>query len=625
MPGIGGLYRLNGAAVEADPFTEMAASLRHRGPISFAWREGPIGLFCRYTAASGDSFARYPNIVVCADCRLDNRLELLGKLGLNQTLGDAELIAEAFRKWGAACPKHLLGDFAFAVWDAETRSLFCARDEFGTKPFYYHAASGRVFAFGSEIKALLSQNDVPRTYDEERIGDYLAGICSNDEYTFYASVKRLPSGCALVADPRGIRTWKYASDLSEAPSLVGEEWVQAFRERFSEAVRCRLRGKKEVGVTLSGGIDSSSVAAVASKYCSGIHTFSAVFENQAACDESSYIQKTVSRIRCTPHFIDGELSNLGELADVLRQQDEPFAAPNAFLPWRLYRTVAGAGIGTVLDGHGGDEVVSQGTGYLREMAAAGRWYRLVRELHHLTSAYDRDFWPVMLGYLGYGLRRSDAYLLRRLGRFASRFKPASGTPISRIVSPELARRLDLKSRIARNHNREQTEEARHRALIERPERAYAFEVLDRIANAFGVEPRYPFWDRRLVSLCLALPPEWKLRDGHGRYVLRRAMEEMLPDTVCWRRSKTNFLPNLIQGIREHAPKAHRPPDADPEIIASYVDLRTLEEIRKRTDAGEADLADCTSILNVALLGSWIQSSAATGSEDSVHQPRLSTA
>ena len=611
MPGIGGIYRQDGAEAGREAVAAMAASLHHRGPISFPWREGPVGLFCRYRGDSGDTFFRNGRVTVTADCRLDNRDELRRGFGLPRSTGDAELIAAAYVRWGKGCPEKLRGDFAFALWDRTLRTLLCARDIFGVKPFYYHHSSN--FLFGSEIKAVLSIGQVAMDLDEERVADYLAGAFTSEEYTFYKHVRRLPSGHAMLVNRDGIRSWRFAAI---APATVRDrEYVDAFRERFTESVKARVRGEKDVAVTLSGGIDSSSIAAVASRSSTRLHTFSAVFPERPECDERRLIDQTVSCIRCIPHFIDGELHDDGELWSVLQQMDEPFAAPNAYLPWRLSRAVSEAGIGVVLDGHGGDEVVSQGTGVLKDLAADGRWFKLASELRRITDAYERKFWPVMTGYMAYGLRRSDLRVLRRTGRILARLRPVSNTAVG-IVSEGLAARTDLEDRLRLRKQDGSTESERHRLLVDRPERAYAFEVLDRIAGAFSVEPRYPFWDPELVGICLGMPPEWKLRDGHGRYVLRRAVQGMLPKAVCWRRTKTNFLPNLIQGLRGDESKALTSALHNAEILHEYVDMSALAESCRRAASGNAHLVEITNILHVALLGSWLR--ARESGEDSLH-------
>lgn len=151
-----------------------------------------------------------------------------------------------------------------------------------------------------------------------------------------------------------------------------------------------------------------------------------------------------------------------------------------------------------------------------------------------------------------------------------------------------------------------TEHERHQLLLDRPERAYAFEILDCIAHAFSVDPRYPFWDARLVGFTLALPPEQKLKDGYGRRVLRRAMADRLPETVRWRRTKIDFLPNLIRGLTGHESKVLDGVQACPPNMEAYVDAAAVGVARRRIAAGDASLDEIASVIRVTLLASWLE-------------------
>lgn len=611
MAGIGGIYRLDGAPLPPSTVAAMSERLRHRGPHVLIERIGPVGLFCRFTGRAEDAFFNNPRMVVSAHCRLDNRKELADRLDISPAAGDAALIGAAYERWGRSSPEHLVGDFAFALWDAAAKRLFCARDLFGIRPFYYHHDPVGGFFFGSEIKALLATGEVPTGLNEERVADYLAGVCTREDYTFYDRISRLPSAHALVADADGVRIWRYASISPDREQPA--DAVEAFRDRFDEAVRCRMRGFSDVAVPLSGGLDSSSIAVTAAALGGRLHTVSALFEDCPKCDESSYISDVVNRLRCTAHYVPGALSPgsaIAELEPVLAHQDEPLSAPNAYLPWRLFREIQSRGLEVALHGHGGDEVVSQGTGYLKELAAAQSWRQLGRELRGVSGTYAQPLLPLWLGYVGYGLSQQDGTLPSVAGsltRRIFRWMNVSPPKIS-VTSQDLARRTHFNERICAlpNPAKATTERERHRLLLDRPERAYAFEVLDRIAHAFSVEPRYPFWDARLVGLCLALPPEEKLNSGYGRLVLRRAMEGRLPETVRWRRTKVDFLPNLIQGLTGDESKVIGCAQACSPNMEAYVDAAAVDVVCRKITTGDASLEDIASVIRVTLLQRWLE-------------------
>ncbi len=180
---------------------------------------------------------------------------------------DAELILRAYKRWGERSPEHLLGDFAFAIRDAHRDVLFCARDHFGVKPFYYHHAPGRLFCFASEIKGLLALAEVPRRLNETRVADYLVPLLEDKVITFYEEIVRLPPAHRMTVSRDGVRIEEYwaLDPTREIRMKSGEEYAEAFREIFTEAVHCRLRSAFPVGSMLSGGLDSSSIVCVARK------------------------------------------------------------------------------------------------------------------------------------------------------------------------------------------------------------------------------------------------------------------------------------------------------------------------------------------------------------------------
>src|SRR3989449_1054025 len=344
MSGIAGLWRLGGQPVEPAELESMTARLAHRGPDGTgAWREGPVALGHGMLHTTPESLREQQplvgtrgDLVLAADARIDNRGELCSLLPAPSDATDADLILAAYERWDETCPEHLLGDFAFAIWDAREQRLFCARDHFGVKPFYYHHRLGRLFAFASEIKGLLALPDVPRRLNETRVADYLVPLLEDKEITFYEEIVRLPPAHWMTVDREGIRRQEYWSLDPEREIRLGsdDEYAAAFREIFTEAVRCRLRSAFPVGSMLSGGLDSSSIVCVARELlaqggCPRPHTFSAVFDDVPECDERRYIETVLSGGGVEPHLIRGDKVNPVErLEQDLVQQDEPFYAPN---------------------------------------------------------------------------------------------------------------------------------------------------------------------------------------------------------------------------------------------------------------------------------------------------------
>jgi len=269
MSAILGIYYLDCRPVDRMDLDRMIETLAHRGSDgSGVWNDKSVGLGHRMLWTTPESLheqlpltSKNGDLTITADARIDNRDELLAALGLaawaHGEITDSELILRAYEHWGDGAPERLVGDFAFAVWDERRQALFCARDHLGVKPFYYHQ-SGRVVAFASEVKALFTVPAVPRRLNATRVGDYLGGIFEDQAGTFYRDVCRLPAGHFMVVAPGTARTQSYyrLDPSREIRLRSDDEYADAFRERFTEAVRDRLRSAYPVGSSLSGGLDS---------------------------------------------------------------------------------------------------------------------------------------------------------------------------------------------------------------------------------------------------------------------------------------------------------------------------------------------------------------------------------
>ena len=301
--------------------------------------QGAVGLGHRLLWTTPESLhERLPmvsasgNTILTADARIDNRDQVITDLGLGdrapEYITDSDLILATYEKWGDRCPERLLGDFAFVIWDRHQQTLFCARDHFGVKPLYYYYRPGHLFACASEIKGLHCLPKVPRQLNEVQVADYLAGISEDKAATYYQNILRLPPAHSATISPQGMRLNCYWSldPTSELRLGSDEEYAAAYREIFTEAVRCRLRSAFPLGSHLSGGLDSSSVTCVARKLSQQTntalwHTFSNIFEDVPQCDERPFINAVLAQRGYIPHYIHADhLSPLMDLERVFWHQ-----------------------------------------------------------------------------------------------------------------------------------------------------------------------------------------------------------------------------------------------------------------------------------------------------------------
>jgi asparagine synthase (glutamine-hydrolysing) len=554
---------------------------------------------------------------------LDNREELLHRFqwtgDSTATITDSQLILAAYEKWGDRCPEYLLGDFAFAIWDEPQQSLFLARDHFGVKPLYYYCDE-RLFAFATEIKALLTLPDIPRKLNEEQVADYLLSAFEDQSLTFYQNILRLPAAHQLKIDAHGYRLQTYwALDPTRELHLKSDsDYADAFLEHFTSAVNCRLRSALPIGSLLSGGLDSSSITCIARNLLSHrgkapLKTFSAIFQQVQQCDESNFIEAVIAQGDIEPNYVKADqISPLTNLQQMFWHEDEAFYAPNLFMHWGLYHSAKAQGVRILLDGFDGDTTVSHGIPYMADLAREGQWLRLMREIRGFSHNFERPLGPLLWRYAwGQGVLPHLPATAQRLTRRINR-KWKSSSPPTLKLQPEFAKRLNLQERIQKiNASRSNDADTARRAHYRRLTWGvlpFTLEVADRAAAAHHIEPRFPFFDKRLVEFCLAIPPEQKIHHGWTRMVMRRAMDQILPPEVQWRAGKSDLSPNFHYGLRVlERDRLAQVLREDTGLIEPYVDVTVLRQTFQRFLADESmPDSNVLSIWKPVLLALWLK-------------------
>ncbi len=478
-----------------------------------------------------------------------NYLELraeLKSLGYRfRSQSDTEVLLAAYREWGSACLKRFNGMFAFALWDASKGRLFCARDRFGEKPFYY-VWDGMRFAFASEIKGLLPFIGRPKP-NHRAVYAFLDGAYLDyAESTFFEDVRQLPPAHYLIVGEGQLTTHRYwrLPESDGTPRSARADDVERFRHLFHDAVRLRLRCDVPVGSCLSGGLDSSSIVCVANELLlkdAGVpphligarqKTFSSCFEDPAY-DERRFIRFVVERTGVEPHYAFPDPKELIEtLRRVVRQQDEPFGSTSVFAQWTVMRLAAQHGIRVLLDGQGADEILAGYHGFFgalfADLLVQGRWRRFREE----WRAYRQRYGALPPQAVANFARALLPHIV------VQRVRPLM-TGSAAWLAPEFRRRWKEEG------EGDQPEGAHLRAMQRRVVERNGLRALlhceDRNAMAFGIEPRLPFLDHRLVEYAFALPSDLKLHEGWTKVLLRQAMDGILPDPVRWRTDKLGFV------------------------------------------------------------------------------------
>jgi asparagine synthase (glutamine-hydrolysing) len=561
------------------------------------WLDGSIGLGNRLLHETPESLheslpakAVASASVITSDCRIDNRTELMDELGLHENgsggIPDSTLILRAYERWGEDSPNHIMGDFAFAVWDAARQQLFIARDPFGVRPLYYYS-SDRLFVFGSEIKSLLRCSAVPRRRNELMIAKLLVmTFHENKASTFYADIHRLPPAYTLTVNRSRVRLqqyWELNPDYELR--LRSAEYAEGVRALFKSAIEARLRSVRRVGSLLSGGLDSSSIACTARQIAAKdgtlpVPTFSAIFPSivpaDSRIDERRYMDAVLNQGGFEAHFVYADQVNP---LDGVNWQDEPIAAPLLFMDWAIFREAHRRGIPTLMSGFDGDSTVSYGYEYLGIMARTGRWRKLRREIRTLSERHGfPTSWYVQEFVRGEFIPDWAREVRRRLRRMPP---PPAWDP-SVPINPEFAKRVGLAEEVAANQRpkfRNCHEE--HIASVTSGLLVSGVELLNHCAAVHQIGLALPFFDRKLVEFCVAIPAREKLADGWTRAVMRRAMHGILPPEVETRAKKANLSAAFALKLIDYAGGTLQEVFSNTELISEYVDVAAIKSAYSR--------------------------------------------
>ncbi len=554
-------------------------------------------------------------IVVVADARIDNRAELAATLGIGAAVPDGALIAAAYRKWGEACAAHFDGAFAFALWDADRRRLFCARDLMGVRPLYY-CHTGACLHFAQSVEALASMGGTQRYLRDEAVADFLYGRVLNAQGTWFEGVQRLPAGHAIIFEHGAMRLHQH-SRIARTPLMACRDPAESLRDILDAAVARRAGGDERVGVLLSGGLDSSAIACLlrdqrAHTGAPPLPVFSMMFREPERSNERRYCDAVLATGGFDPHVL--ELDGYAPFNDLEAQLSEmggPALAPNLACMRTVVAAAADRGVKVLLDGHGGDEVVSHGYGLLDELAGRGAWLALLREARGAADNYGRSR-LVLTRRVAARQQRLDARIIARLlAPFDREAGAAASGPPSHIMSHDLVTRSRIGERL-RAYSRPEAaggEQAQHHAVLNDPLQAYAFEVHAAFYGSMGVAARYPFWDRRVVEFCLGLPAGEKLSNGWSRLVLRRAMAGIVPSNVLQRRDKMDFTVHLARGlVRHHHARILDLLASPSSVLAPFVDLARARAVYAviAADPDAAQGRAVQMIWRAAVLGIWLE-------------------
>lgn len=536
MSGICGIVTAAGPPVDRVLLAALAKFMRFRGPdAQNTWASDTAGLgHALLHTDAGPAPRQQPlsidgQVWITADARIDGQAALKAQLAragqqCPVSATDAELILHAYMAWGEACVRHLLGDFAFAIWDGRTQQLFCARDHFGVKQFFYSQA-GSQLVFSNTLDCLRSHPLVSDALNDLFIADFLLFESSQDpEATAFAAIRRLPAAHTLAWSASGLRIRRYWSLPAEGEIRFRKrnDYVVHFRELLDQAVGDRLRSGT-VAIEMSGGLDSTAVAAVTKQLLlKRGHAFTLkgqaiVYdrlipdqERRYAAEAAAYIGMPLDCMAADDFELYGFRKRIG------LRLSEPFHLPEPELEDAHTGRIS-AFSRVAFTGCDGDSILNESPKpYLRSLWKQGQYFLAARGAAAYAMSQGR--------ILPLGARDWLKTTGRRTG------EPVEGDGFPPWINPELEERLHLRERWGNARD----------AKAAHPTRPYAFSCLEAISRLaffdgydagqtrFPLEYRHPLMDLRLVEYCLAIPPApWCVK----KHVLRQAMAGLLPDSV----------------------------------------------------------------------------------------------
>lgn len=489
-------------------------------------------------------------ILLVADARINNRVQLALDFNLaaseTASLPDSAFVLKAWQRWGQDCVHHLIGAFAFAVWDPNLQQIFLARDHAGERPLYF-SRTAHFFAFATTARAILACPGLCGEVDETTLARDMIGLPPEPFRTRFREVRSLaPGHCMVVSrDSDGAAPRRYWNFDTLPPTRFSSDrdYVDAFLEIFDEAVRCRLRTTGGIAGELSSGLDSGAVTATAARLLAGANkrltaftsvpgpAFSGVVPRDSIGNEGPFAAEVAALYsNIDHHLVDSTGSNmLREMARAFPRLDRPFTAPlNMVWINLILDRAAGAGVKVLLSGALGNFTISfAGDDIIRQSFRRGHWLKALRQTIQLrrngvsSGRYAASI--ALFSALPWAIRTRVDPLVRSIG-----LKDTA-------IRPDRARELDLVDKIRRYLFLSETHLP---PLMQTFFHANVLGDYNALANAeWGIESRHPAVDKRVFEYCASIPIEQYLVVTPGRSLIRRAMRGRLPDSTIDRRKR----------------------------------------------------------------------------------------
>lgn len=602
--------------VQRDEIQKMTELITHRGPddSGFYIKEN-VGLGFRRLSIIDLHTGHQPlsneegTIWIVFNGEIYNhaslREKLISKGHRFKTRTDTETIVHLFEEYGNECVNHLRGMFAFAIWDEKNKKLFCARDRFGIKPFFYFIDGGR-FIFGSEIKCILNQTNSSSSLSLPMLDQFLTFGYSSEDGTIYQEIKKLrPAHTLEIVNGGKIKINRYW-DIHYRPdySKTEDEWCRLLDDKLSESVKAHLMSDVPLGAFLSGGIDSSAVVALMAKNSNApVKTFSIGFK-EAEFNELKYAREVADKYQTEHHEQIVEPESVSLLPNLVDSYDEPFADSSA-IPTYFVSKFARKFVTVVLSGDGGDEL----------FAGYDKYQRMnnMRKFNVLPNSVSKHFWG--------GLHKMIPNSVKGKGLTYYLSKPKDSFPAFHGIWQQAERKKLFRKELWEIINESPAESRRIKCFTNSKSSDFLFNMqkmdmqrymvddiltkVDRASMQNSLEVRVPILDHEFAELAATIPSELKLKGNIKKYILKKAMKDHLPESIISHKKqgfsvplKSWFKEDLKEYVNDRIINTKGP-------LYDYLNPKYVSKIIHSHNNGMRDFND--KIWSLLFLDEWLNS------------------
>jgi len=560
MCGFVGIINKTGRQVELEILERMASTIHHRGPDEEGYMiSGPVGLFHKRLSiidlTTGKQPMTFSDYTIAFNGEIYNyielREELIAKGHTFSTTSDTEVILQLYDAYGETFVNRLNGMFAFIIYDIRRQGLFIARDHFGIKPLYWYQDAEKIL-FGSEIKAILAHPEVETSMHTENLYEYLTFQFVMGDGTMFDKVRKVKPGYQQFIE---LQSWKVRETQYWEPDFrldmyhTEEYFIVRLREILEETISQQLRSDVPVGTYLSGGLDSSLVTIMASRFLKNqVSSFSGAFHEGPEFNELKYARIAAEAAHARLHEIyPTEQEFIDLLPKLIYHLDEPVAGPGLF-PQYIVSKYASEHVKVILGGQGGDEIFGGYARYLvayLEQAIKGAIFESNEEGEHIVSLKSilpnlptlRQYIPMMRSFWNDGafepMDRRYYNLINRMGSSVEYFNPE-------FINQRNDQAIFEKFSSYFNHSETRSYFNKMTHFDMFGSLPGLLQVEDRVSMAVSIESRVPLLDRRIVDLISRMPAGMKFRGGEMKYLLKRTIQDFMPEPIMKRKDKMGF-------------------------------------------------------------------------------------